>query len=257
MDEFYNSDDPQAYNQFNALLADFYQKNKRPMSWRDEISPYRVVVSELMLQQTQVPRVMQKFPEFINIFPDFSTLAHASLEEVFRAWQGLGYNRRAKYLRQIAQEVITRWNGIVPDDPVVLQTLPGIGVATAGSIVAFAYNLPVVFIETNIRRVFIHHFFQNLTRPENRNLFRRDLNDFLGILGITSLTRCPIPNLKGSETYKLHLIAPGKSLFDGRENCVYALTGIFLTATGRFGNFIYQITFGHTKHLLKIWDKTL
>lgn len=170
MDGCYNPEDPRAYVQFNALLTDFYQKNKRPMPWRDEICPYWVVVSELMLQQTQVSRVMQKFPEFINLFPDFATLAHASLEEVFRAWQGLGYNRRAKYLRQIAQEVLDRWDGIVPDDPAVLQTLPGIGKATAGSIVAFTYDIPVVFIETNTRRVFIHHFFQDRSEVSDKEI---------------------------------------------------------------------------------------
>ncbi|MCA1916770.1 A/G-specific adenine glycosylase, partial [Methanospirillum hungatei] len=115
----------------------------------------------IMLQQTQVPRVLKKFDEFIRIFPDFETLAQASLEGVLRAWQGLGYNRRAKYLLQIAQEIMSRWGGIVPDDPAILQTLPGIGAATAGSIVVFTYDRPVVFIETNVRRVCIHHFFQD------------------------------------------------------------------------------------------------
>ena len=76
MDEFYNSDDPQAYVRFHVLLADFYQKNKRPMPWRDEISPYRVVVSELMLQQTQVARVTLKYPQFISAFPDVHSLLY-------------------------------------------------------------------------------------------------------------------------------------------------------------------------------------
>ena len=161
MDKFFDSDDPASLNRFNAMLSEFYLKNRRQMPWRDEITPYRVVVSEIMLQQTQVPRVLKKFDEFIRIFPDFAALAQASLEDVLRAWQGLGYNRRAKYLLQIAQVIINRWDGIVPEDPAVLQTLPGIGAATAGSIVVFTYDRPVVFIETNVRRVFIHHFFQD------------------------------------------------------------------------------------------------
>ncbi len=161
MDEFFDSDDPASIDRFNAMLSEFYLKNRRLMPWRDEITPYRVVVSEIMLQQTQVPRVLNKFDEFIQIFPDFAALAQASLEDVLRAWQGLGYNRRAKYLLQIAQEILNQWDGVVPDDPALLQTLPGIGAATAGSIVVFTYDRPVVFIETNVRRVFIHHFFQD------------------------------------------------------------------------------------------------
>lgn len=161
MDEFFDSDDPASIDRFNAMLSEFYLKNRRLMPWRDEITPYRVVVSEIMLQQTQVPRVLNKFDEFIQIFPDFAALAQASLEDVLRAWQGLGYNRRAKYLLQIAQEIMNQWDGVVPDDPALLQTLPGIGAATAGSIVVFTYDRPVVFIETNVRRVFIHHFFQD------------------------------------------------------------------------------------------------
>ncbi|NLL09739.1 MAG: A/G-specific adenine glycosylase, partial [Methanomicrobiales archaeon] len=108
MDEFFDSADPASIDRFNAMLSEFYLKNRRPMPWRDEITPYRVVVSEIMLQQTQVPRVLKKFDEFIRIFPDFAALAQASLEDVLRAWQGLGYNRRAKYLLQIAQVIINR-----------------------------------------------------------------------------------------------------------------------------------------------------
>lgn len=171
MDKFFDSDDPASIDQFNGMLSEFYQKNRRPMPWRDEITPDRVVVSEIMLQQTQVPRVLKKFDEFIQIFPDFAALAQASLEEVLRAWQGLGYNRRAKYLLQIAQEIMNRWDGIVPDDPAVLQTLPGIGGATAGSIVVFTYDRPVVFIETNVRRVFIHHFFQDRMDVSDKEIY--------------------------------------------------------------------------------------
>ncbi|HOL42485.1 MAG TPA: A/G-specific adenine glycosylase [Methanospirillum sp.] len=171
MDEFFDSDDPASINRFNAILSEFYQKNRRPMPWRDEITPYRVIVSEIMLQQTQVTRVLKKFDEFILVFPDFETLAQASLEDVLRAWQGLGYNRRAKYLLQIAQEIMNRWGGIVPDDPAMLQTLPGIGSATAGSIVVFTYDRPAVFIETNVRRVFIHHFFQDRVGVSDKEIY--------------------------------------------------------------------------------------
>ncbi|PKL60041.1 MAG: endonuclease III [Methanomicrobiales archaeon HGW-Methanomicrobiales-4] len=129
------------------------------MPWRDNITPYRVVVSEVMLQQTQVTRVKEKFTPFIRRFPDFSTLSLASLADVMKEWQGLGYNRRAKSLHAIAIHVMEEWEGVLPQSPEDILILPGIGMATAASITVFAYNAPVVFIETNIRRVFIHHFF--------------------------------------------------------------------------------------------------
>ncbi|PWR70647.1 endonuclease III [Methanospirillum lacunae] len=152
---------------------------RRPMPWRDEITQYRVVVSEIMLQQTQVSRVIEKFPLFINRFPNFISLADASLTDVMEAWQGLGYNRRAKYLHGLARSVVNDWNGALPTDPEILVTFPGIGSATAGSITAFAFNKPVVFIETNIRRVFIHHFFvdrEKIADSEIRPLVERTLD---------------------------------------------------------------------------------
>jgi A/G-specific adenine glycosylase len=155
----FEGSDPADRESFVRLIKDYYRAGRRPMPWRDHITPYRVVVSEIMLQQTRVSRVMEKFPEFIRQFPDFPSLHSASLGEVLAAWQGLGYNRRARYLHGIAIRVMEDWNGILPSSPDILQTLPGIGAATAGSITAFAFNTPVVFIETNIRRVFIHHFF--------------------------------------------------------------------------------------------------
>lgn len=147
--------------EFIQLVWEYYSNHKRPMMWRDNPHPYWVVVSEIMLQQTQVHRVMIKFSQFIETFPDFASLSQASLAEVLTIWQGLGYNRRGKYLWQIAQLIESEYQGILPRDPEVLATFPGIGKATAGSIIAFAYNIPTVFIETNIRRVFIHHFFQD------------------------------------------------------------------------------------------------
>jgi A/G-specific adenine glycosylase len=124
-------------------------------------TPYHILVSEIMLQQTQTERVLDKYERFINAFPDFSSLARAPLREILRAWQGLGYNRRAIALKKIAQTVMTRFHGNLPSFLENLMTLPGIGRATASAICAFAFNQPVVFIETNIRRVFIHHFFEN------------------------------------------------------------------------------------------------
>ena len=144
---------------FREQLAVFYRANRRDFPWRENITPYRIVVSEIMLQQTGVERVLGKFELFVTRFPDFCSLSGAPLADVMNAWQGLGYNKRALSLKKLAGIVMEEYSGGLPDNPRLLKGLPGIGEATAGAIMAFAFNLPSVFIETNIRRVFIHHFF--------------------------------------------------------------------------------------------------
>lgn len=131
----------------------------RPMPWREEPSPYYVLVSEMMLQQTQVSRAIERFPTFIGRFPSLESLADAAVGDVVSAWSGLGYNRRARFLRETARIVCDRHGGRLPHDPKELVELPGIGAGTAGSLAAFAYNRPTVFLETNIRRVVLHHYF--------------------------------------------------------------------------------------------------
>ena len=140
------------------------------MVWRKTTDPYRIVVSEVMLQQTQVDRVTPKYKEFIKQFPNFSALARASLTDVLGAWQGLGYNRRALFLKKLAEIVVEKYKGKLPNDPEVLHALPGIGKATAGSIAVFAFNHPSVFIETNIRRVFIHFFFGDAKKVSDKDI---------------------------------------------------------------------------------------
>jgi len=144
---------------FRHMVLSHYEQYGRDMAWRNTMDPYQILVSEIMLQQTQVERVSTKFPEFIRAFPDFVSLAAAPLAQVLTVWQGLGYNRRAIALQKCAIRVMNEYNGILPSDVDILATFPGIGRATASSIAAFAFNMPVVFIETNIRRVFIHFFF--------------------------------------------------------------------------------------------------
>ncbi|TVR73036.1 MAG: A/G-specific adenine glycosylase [Spirochaetaceae bacterium] len=140
------------------------------MEWRADPAPYKVFISEIMLQQTQVPRVMRLFPLFLARFPGFGELANASFADILQAWTGLGYNRRARYLQEAACLVRDRHGGVLPREVETLRTLPGVGAATAGSIAAFAYNVPAIFIETNIRRVFIHHFF-----PDRREVHDREI----------------------------------------------------------------------------------
>ncbi len=151
---------PELVDQFRSAVYEYYENNRRVFSWRENISSYRVVVSEVMLQQTQTDRVAQKFDLFIEHFPDFYALAAAPFDQVLRLWKGLGYNRRAQALQKIARCVVDGYGGVLPEDPVVLQTFAGIGAATAASIVTYAFNKPTVFIETNVRTVFIYTFFQ-------------------------------------------------------------------------------------------------
>ncbi len=146
---------------FQSFVWNFYKKFGRNFEWRESITPYRIVVSEIMLQQTQTSRVIPKFLAFIDKFSTFSELAYAEQAEVLKLWQGLGYNRRALALHSIAKKVVTEFNGILPDNPDTLETFPGIGKATAASICAFAFNRSTIFIETNIRAVFTHYFFQD------------------------------------------------------------------------------------------------
>ena len=129
------------------------------MPWRKTRDPYRILVSEVMLQQTQVGRVAPLYKDFIKKFPNFEALANARSADVLRAWQGLGYNRRAIALQKLSKIVLEKFNGKLSRNRELLETLPGIGTGTSGSLMAFVFNKPVVFIETNIRRAFIHCFF--------------------------------------------------------------------------------------------------
>jgi A/G-specific adenine glycosylase len=144
---------------FRQLIRDYYQNNGRRLPWRETFDPYPILVSEIMLQQTQVDRVREKYREFLVLFPGFGELARAELSQVLSVWQGLGYSRRAKSLWLCAQEVVERHAGKLPREIRDLEALPGIGPYTARAVAAFAFGEPTPFIETNIRSVFIHHFF--------------------------------------------------------------------------------------------------
>lgn len=161
---------------FQKRVWEYYrQSGRHNLPWRQPetdgtYDPYKIVVSELMLQQTQVSRVIPKFVAFTQAFPAWEALAAASLAEVLSQWSGLGYNRRAKFLHQTAQRVVHEHHGRLPRTVGELVVLPGIGQNTAGAIVAYAYNQPAVFIETNIRTVFIHHFFAESEVVHDREL---------------------------------------------------------------------------------------
>lgn len=157
---------------FKRVVWQHYRQNKRELPWRRTTNPYRIFISEVMLQQTQVSRVVPKYREFIKAFPNFKKLAEAKLSEVLEVWSGLGYNRRALYLHRAAQKITNDYNEKLPNSLEALESLPGIGSHTAGSIAAFAFNSPVVFIETNIRSVYLHHFFPGKKQVSDKQLLQ-------------------------------------------------------------------------------------
>jgi A/G-specific adenine glycosylase len=155
---------------FKKKVKAFYRSQGRDLPWRRMRDPYRILVSEIMLQQTQVERVKTFYENFIKKFPSFAALARAEKSDVLRAWQGLGYNRRALALQKTAQIIVKKHGGALPRERGALESLPGIGPYTAGAIRAFAFDKPDIFIETNIRRVFIHFFF-----PRRRTVHDREI----------------------------------------------------------------------------------
>ncbi|MFX1258294.1 MAG: A/G-specific adenine glycosylase, partial [Promethearchaeota archaeon] len=155
---------------FRDIIYSYYKQYGRDFPFRKKITPYYVLISEIMLQQTQTTTVSKKFLNFIKIFSDFESLAKAPLKELLKAWQGLGYNRRALALKKIAQTIVHKYNGKLPDKIGILEGFPQIGKATASSIVTFAFNKPEIFIETNIRRVYIYFFF-----PQRNNIADKEI----------------------------------------------------------------------------------
>ena len=167
--------------EFLRELLDFARENKRDMPWRhvdadDTIDPYVVLVSEIMLQQTQVPRVLPKFQEFMEAFPSVERLAAATLPDVFAVWNGLGYNRRARYLLEAAQQLAGK---TFPKTLEQLTALKGIGHNTAAAILTYSFNQRQVFVETNIRTVLLHHFFAGKTEPVHDGELRTLLEGLL------------------------------------------------------------------------------
>jgi len=156
---------------FQRQIYEYYKHHGRDFPWRRTTDPYNILVSEIMLQQTQVERVHDKYLEFIKMFSNFNVLSEASQGDVLAMWQGLGYNRRALALKKLALEIVEVYGGVLPQDVNKLSSLPGIGKTTAGAILAFAFNMPSVFIETNIRRVFIHEFFRKKEDVKDGEIF--------------------------------------------------------------------------------------
>ena len=142
----------------------------RELPWRNIDDPYAVLVSEVMLQQTQVSRVLKHWERFMTLFPTTDALAAADTAFVLEQWQGLGYNRRALALKRTAEICSEQYAGALPRASEKLVKLPGIGQATAAGVVAFAYNEPSIYIETNVRTVFIHELFPDAESVTDREL---------------------------------------------------------------------------------------
>ena len=161
---------PQIIARFQSVVWDYYHTSGRSFPWRETRDPYSILVSEVMLQQTQTSRVVEKYLSFLRAFPDFATLASAPLGDVLREWQGLGYNRRAISLHRIAQKVTSAFSGQLPSSPEVLLTLPGIGPYTAAAVAALAFGEPAAFVETNVREVYLRSFFADGQRVSDREI---------------------------------------------------------------------------------------
>lgn len=156
---------------FISFLQKFYTTHKRDaLPWRKTTDPYKILVSEIMLQQTQVSRVLEKYKEFLKKFKNTHELAQASLKDVLLVWQGLGYNRRAKFLHLASQKLATAHKKDLESYD-FYTSLPGVGQSTAGAVLAFSKNKPVVFIETNIRAVILHHFFKDKTAVHDKEVY--------------------------------------------------------------------------------------
>ena len=161
---------PKVITAFRTMVYKSYRANPRPMPWRETGDPYQILISEFMLQQTQVARVKLKYSEFLSVFPTVHELASAPLSEVLHVWQGLGYNRRAIFLKRCSEEIVNRYSGHFPQTIDELQSLPGIGPYTARAVAAFAFGRAEPLIETNIRTVFIHYFFHGHDSVNDREI---------------------------------------------------------------------------------------
>ena len=216
----------QDYGLFIQTVWQWYHKNSRQLPWRPpeleehdgQLDAYKILVSEFMLQQTQVARVVEKYRAFITQFPTIEVLAQASVAEVLSYWQGLVYNRRALYLHQAAQS-LCNVNGMWEET--FLVTLKGIGPNTAAAICVYAYNIPLIFIETNVRTVYLHHFFRDQEGVNDNQLLpllnktlekERPREWYWALMDYGSYLKKKLPNPgRGSHHYKK------QSAFEGSQ----------------------------------------
>jgi A/G-specific adenine glycosylase len=153
-------------NQTRNLLVEWYRRHLRRLPWRETDDPYRIWVSEVMLQQTQVQTVLPYYQQFLRDFPDIQTLANANLQAVLKAWEGLGYYARARNMHRSARVIHEQHAGIFPDSWDVLRELPGIGDYIASAVLSIAFNQPYAVLDGNVKRVLSRLY--EMSEPVNR-----------------------------------------------------------------------------------------
>ncbi len=157
--------------EFQKIILNYYTQHVRTFPWRNTTDPYEILVSEIMLQQTQTERVVKKYEQWLSFFPTVKEAALSSLADILLIWNGLGYNRRARYLHEACKSVYHECNGAFPKTAQELKELPGVGEYTSCAVSCFAYNNPEIFIETNIRSVFIFFFFPGDVDVDDKQIF--------------------------------------------------------------------------------------
>lgn len=172
---------PKQIKQFQKKILSWYQENKRDLPWRRTKDPYKILVSEVMLQQTQVARVLPKYEAWIAAIPTIERLAQAKTSEVLRLWSGLGYNRRSLYLQKTAQAVAENYNGIFPKDSTILKRLPGIGEYTAAAVACFAFGQQVAVVDTNVRKVILTQF-SSASRRTNVQFSKKQIQEIAHVI---------------------------------------------------------------------------
>lgn len=160
--------------EFKRMVWEQGRELYRDLPWRNTYDPYAILLSEVMLQQTQVARVLGRWEEWLDIFPTVESLASAPLPPVLELWQGMGYNRRALNLKRCAEELVASHDGVVPSDKKELLALPGIGPSTSAGVRVFAFRQPDMYLETNVRTVFIHELF-----PDREGVSDKELKELV------------------------------------------------------------------------------
>ena len=158
--------------EFKNIINSWYLDHRRDLPWRKTFDPYCILVSEIMLQQTKVSRVLNFYDKFLNTYPTFSSLAGADNKTLFELWNGLGYWKRALNLKKIAEITQFKYEGVFPSDIETLKTLPGVGEYTSAALKCFIFNFPVAFVETNIRKVVKHFFFPEIDNISDKEIYR-------------------------------------------------------------------------------------
>ena len=236
---------PDSYMEIAQSLLNWFAAAKRPLPWREDYQPYRVLVSEIMLQQTQMERGVAYFLRWMEQFPSLRHLAEAHPDTVLKAWEGLGYYSRARNLHKAARIIMEEHGGVIPTDPAVLQSLPGIGGYTAGAVASIACNVPAPAVDANVERVFARLFDLDspVKSPETADFIRqtaqamipegraRDFNQALMELGALVCKKNPLceecPVASFCRSLRLGVVKerplPGKKPPSSK---VFAVTGI-------------------------------